>query len=261
MKDNSIIVAPSISWWGIGLSILAANFAYDYIHVGASMGYSNGLAMGSYEWTGTLSMIVILLFVFPRILSTGVTTTPEYLGLRFGTFTRKTVAIVMIFIHIVVVMVPVLFSAAETLTKWYGLSYGVWLAICFVVITGVLLSNNLIVLMRMNILLIIIMIITGIVVMFYCFHLVGGISNFAHQGAPRINAFLPSDDSTLPWHSVVFGGLWVAHAFYWSFNPFIQQFILSSRTLSKAQFAFLLTATLKIIIPFIIMVPGITLYI
>lgn len=252
---------PSISWWGIGLSILAANVAYDYIYIGASMGYTKGLALGSYEWTGSLAMIAVLLFVFPRIMSTGVRTTPEYLGLRFGSFTRIAVAIVMIFLHVFAVMVPVLYSAAVSLFKWYGLSYSTWLAICFVVITAILLSQNLILLMRINIVLVVIMLLAGIGIVLYCFYRVGGIAHFTTLGAPRINAFLPSNDDMLPWHSVVFGGLWIAHAYYWSFNPFVQQFVLSSKTLSKAQFAFLLTATLKMIIPFIIMIPGITLFI
>lgn len=115
--------------------------------------------------------------------------------------------------------------------------------------------------MRINIIIILMVFVTGILVMFYCFYLVGGIDEFARLGAPRISAFLPSDDDMLPWHSVVFGGLWIAHAYYWGFNPFIQQFTLSTETLNKAQFGFLLTATLKLIVPFIVIIPGITLYI
>ena len=258
---NVFSANSTVSWWSIGLSILAANVAYDYIHVGASMGYSKGLALGSYEWTGSLAMIFVLLFVFPIMLSTGVKTTPEYLGLRFGKFTRVSVAIVMVFLHIFVVMVPVLYSAAVSLTKWYGLSYSIWLSICIVLITAILLFNNFILVMRINAVLVLLMIITGLILVIYCFYAVGGVSNFIHAGAPRINAFLPIDDEMLPWTSVVFGGLWIAHAYYWSFNPYIQQFVLSSETLSKAQFGFLLTATIKILVPFIIMVPGITIFI
>jgi solute:Na+ symporter, SSS family len=258
---NIFSANSSISWWSIGLSILAANIAYDYIHVGASMGYSKGLALGSYEWTGSLAMIFVLLFVFPILLSTGVKTTPEYLGLRFGKFTRVLVAVVMVFLHIFVVMVPVLYSAAVSLTKWYGLSYDVWLIISIVFITLILLLNDFLLLIRINALLVLVMIITGLILVVYCFNSVGGVSNFIHAGAPRINAFLPITDDMLPWTSVVFGGLWVAHAYYWSINPFIQQFVLSSDTLSKAQFGFLLAATLKVVIPFIIMIPGITIFI
>ncbi len=261
MKDRIASSNSVVSWWGIGLSILAANIAYDYIHVGASMGYSKGLALGSYEWTGVVAMIFVLLFVFPIMMSTGVKTTPEYLGLRFGSFTRVSVAIVMVFLHIGAVMIPVLYSASVTLSKWYGLSYSVWLFLFFILITTILMSKNIVLLMRINAVLVLAMFLAGIVVVVYCFYIVGGLDEFARQGAPRLNAFLPANDDMLPWHSVVFGGLWIAHAYYWSFNPFVQQFVLSSDTLSKAQFGFLLTATLKLVVPFIIMIPGITLYI
>lgn len=251
----------SISWWGIGLSILAANIGYYNIHTGASMGYTKGLAFGSFEWTAILVMIGVLLFVFPILMSTGVKTTPEYLGLRFNSFTRKTVAIVMVFLNVFVVMVPILYFASIDLTKWYGLSHNFWLVIFVVLITAMLISNNMLLLMRINIIMIVLMFVTGIIIMFYCFYIVGGIDEFARLGAPRINAFLPAEDDMLPWHSVVFGGLWIAHAYFWGFNPYIQQFILSAETLTKAQFGFLLAATLKLIVPFIVIVPGITLYI
>ena len=72
-----------------------------------------------------------------------------------------------------------------------------------------------------------------------------------------LHTVLPWNHPKMPWISVFFGGLWLQHFFYWGFNQFISQRTLAAKNLQEGQKGFLFGASLKILIPFIVLFPGI----
>ena len=73
----------------------------------------------------------------------------------------------------------------------------------------------------------------------------------------KLHTVLPWDHPEMPWVAVFIGGLWVPHIFYWGLNQFITQRTLGARNLHEGQKGILFGATLKLLIPFIVVFPGI----
>src|SRR6478735_3186729 len=195
-------LSTSTSWWSLGLFILAANIGLDYFIGGAGLAYSKGIAIGSYEWTGIIFMIVALLFVFPKIMSPGIKTTPEYLGYRYGNSTRIIVALLMLFLHISAALVPVFYSAAIYLQSLYGQPFLLWLGCIGGLVFLGLIGGRFDFLIRWNAILVLVLFATTIIVMAFCIIKVGGFAPLINNSGGRFESTLPYTDDMLPWQTV-----------------------------------------------------------
>jgi SSS family solute:Na+ symporter len=110
---------------------------------------------------------------------------------------------------------------------------------------------------RSNIIFAITFLVGGLVITFIGFYHLGGLDQFINRSNGKLVALLPADNNYLPWTSVFFGGLWVAQFYYFGCNQFITQYLLSGKTLTDAQKGVLFAATIKLIIPLIVIFPGI----
>ena len=93
--------------------------------------------------------------------------------------------------------------------------------------------------------------------MFLAFQKVGGYEKFTELSAGKLHTVLPWNHPKMPWISVFFGGLWIQSLFYWGLNQFIAQRTLGAKDLREGQKGILFGATLKLMIPFIVVFPGI----
>ena len=87
-------------------------------------------------------------------------------------------------------------------------------------------------------------------------NLVEGWQIFSEKSADRLHLVLPWNDPDLPWLGI-FSGLWIGHFFYWGFNQFITQRTLGAKSLEQGQNGIFLACVLKLLIPFVIVLPGI----
>jgi len=99
----------------------------------------------------------------------------------------------------------------------------------------------------------------GVVVTVLGFREVGGVGAFFEQNAEKLHMILPAGHKTLPWTALLLG-IWIPHTFYWGLNQFITQRTLAARSLREGQKGIILAASLKLIMPFIIVFPGIMAY-
>jgi len=88
------------------------------------------------------------------------------------------------------------------------------------------------------------------------FTAVGGVSEFFRANSDKLHMILPADHPVLPWTALVIG-LWIPNFYYWGLNQFISQRSLAAKSLRHGQMGILFAAFLKLIIPFIIVIPGI----
>ena len=65
----------------------------------------------------------------------------------------------------------------------------------------------------------------------------------------------------LPGLSVLIGGLWVANLYYWGFNQYIIQRTLAAKSLKESQKGIILAGFLKLLLPLIVVIPGIIAYV
>lgn len=250
-----------VGWFTIGMSLVATDVSLAFIIGSAGLGYTKGLAVGSYGWTASLVMIGVALYVLPRLMRVGIKTLPEYLELHFSPQIRLVVSLLFLFFIVAVVLSSVFYSFAFLIINLFNLEASwlfpmIWFIGCLS--GGILFSSGIEKAMKIDVFIALAMLAAGIFVMTLCVLKVGGFDVLVnHVPSSRFSSTLPANDDYLPWTQVFLGGLWLLHFNYWAFHPPIIQKALVASTLSDAQKGYLLAATIKIIVPFIFILPGI----
>jgi solute:Na+ symporter, SSS family len=100
------------------------------------------------------------------------------------------------------------------------------------------------------------LIIGGFVVLFFGLEAVGGLPVFLESNEDKLHMILPADHPVLPWTALIIG-LWIPNLYYWGLNQYIAQRGLAAKSLKHGQLGVIFAAAIKLIIPFIIVFPGI----
>ena len=72
----------------------------------------------------------------------------------------------------------------------------------------------------------------------------------------KVHMVRPKEDTDIPWTALLIG-LWIPNFFYWGLNQYIVQRTLGSKSLAEGQKGIVFAATLKLLIPFLVVIPGI----
>ena len=256
-STDYFLAGRSLTWWLIGFSLIASNISTEHFVGMAGEGFgAAGLAIASYEWIAALTLVFMGLFLLPLFLRLGIFTMPEFLEHRYGKPARTLMAIYMTVAYVGVAIAAVLYSGAIGLQTIFGidLTIGIWgiglIAGAYTVYGGlkaVVWSD----LLQGAALLL-----GGLVVTIIGFTKVGGVGQFMEDNADKLHTILPADNMTIPWTAFLLG-IWIPNMFYWGFNQFITQRTLGSKSLKEGQRGIMLAAFIKLIIPFIIIFPGI----
>jgi SSS family solute:Na+ symporter len=256
-SEDYFLAGRKLTWWLIGLSIIASNISSEHFIGMSGKGFSLGLAIASFEWMSAFTLIIIAIVFLPIFLRFGIYTMPEFLEYRYNRSVRLLMAIFMLFFYILITLSTVLYSGALALKSIFDIDIvkGIWMigliAGMYTVYGGlkaVVWSD----LIQGGTLLI-----GGLIVTFLGLREVGGWDNFVAFSGDKLHTVLPWDHPEMPWVAVFIGGLWVPHIFYWGFNQFITQRTLGAKNLHEGQKGILFGATLKLLIPFIVVFPGI----
>lgn len=255
--EDFFLAGRGLLWPMIGISLIAANISTEQIVGMAGQGAGSfGLAIASYEWMAAITLVVVAFFFLPRFLSSGIYTMPEYLEYRYNTTARTLMAFYTMVIYVGVTISAVIYSGALTLNTMFDMSmwrsvwliggiaalYTTWGGLKAVAWADVFQGSALI--------------IGGIYVLVVGFQAVGGVGAFMEHNADRLHMILPRDHPILPWTALVLG-LWIPNFYYWGLNQYITQRTLAAKSLREGQLGILFAAALKLIIPFIIIFPGI----
>ncbi len=259
-SEDYFLAGRNLTWWLIGFSLIASNISSEHFVGMAGSGFSDvGLAIASYEWIAAISLVLIGLFLLPLYLRLGIYTMPEFLEHRYGVLPRAIMAAFMMIMYVVVAISSILYAGAVALTSIFGfnLTLGVWLigilAGAYTVYGGlkaVVWSD----LMQGAALLL-----GGLLVLILGFSAVGGVGAFFEANSEKLHMILPADNPEIPWTALCFG-IWIPNLFYWGCNQFITQRTLGARSLAEGQRGVVFAACLKLLMPFIIVFPGIMAY-
>jgi len=259
--EDYFLAGRSLLWPFIGLSLIAANISTEHFVGMAGQGAGTaGMAIASYEWIAAITLVFVAIFFLPRFLRSGIFTIPEYLEYRYNPAARAIMAFYTMVIYIGVTIAAVIYSGGLTLQTIFGdlgnhqhLLYGVWVIgsiAALYTIWGGLKAVAWADLFQGSAL-----IIGGAIMMFLGFRAIG-VRNFFETNADKLHMILPQDHSVLPWTALVIG-LWIPNFYYWGLNQYITQRTLAAKTLKHGQLGIIFAAGLKLIIPFIIIFPGI----
>lgn len=258
-SEDYFLAGRGLTWWMIGLSLIASNISTEHFVGMAGQGYMAeiGLAIASYEWIAALALIIVALFLLPRFLRSGIYTIPEFLEYRYNQWPRLIMGFGLLFMYAGVTMATVLYAGAIAMNTIFDvdMTVGVWVIGAIAGLYTV--YGGLKAVVWSDVLQGTALLIGGVIVTVLAMDAVGGWSSFVELSGGRLHTILPADHPELPWTAVLVGGMWLPNIFYWGLNQFITQRTLAAKSLAEGQKGVLFGASLKLIMPFIVVFPGI----
>jgi SSS family solute:Na+ symporter len=255
--EDYFLAGRKLTWWLIGFSLIASNISSEHFVGMAGSGFGNmGLAVAHYEWIAAVSLVIVGLVLLPRFLKAGIYTIPQFLEYRYSAGARALMAAYMMIMYVAVAFASVLYAGAVGLRSIFGtdMTLGVWLI--GILAAAYTIYGGLKAVVWSDLLQGTALLIGGGIVMVLGFRAVGGVGSFMAVNADKLHLILPADHPEIPWTALIVG-IWIPNLFYWGLNQFITQRTLAARSVSEGQKGIMLAAALKLIIPFIIVFPGI----
>ena len=268
-KDSSdyFLASKSLPWWAIGASLIAANISAEQIIGMSGSGYAIGLAIASYEWMAALTLLIVGKFFLPIFLKNRIYTMPQFLEQRYGTNIRTLMAVFWLALYTFVNLTSVLWLGSLAVTTVTGIDQTTAMFAIAAFSLLYQLYGGLKAVALTDIVQVTLLVLGGIMISVITLNEVGGDAGFI-GGFTRLTEELPgkfdmilsADNpfySDLPGISVLIGGMWIANLAYWGFNQYIIQRALAAKSVGEAQKGIVFAAFLKLLVPFIVVVPGI----
>ena len=269
--EDYFLAGKSLPWWAIGASLIAANISAEQVIGMTGSGFVVGLAIASYEWMAAITLIIVGKYFLPIFIEKKIYTIPEFVEKRFSTELKTILAVFWIGLYIFVNLASVLYLgglALETILdvdmKYAVLGLGLFAA-------AYSLYGGLSAVAWTDIIQVFFLILGGIVTTYLALDTVSGgegvIEGFKtiYNAVPeKFDMILDKSNpeyNNLPGLGVLIGGMWVANIYYWGFNQYIIQRTLAAKSLKESQKGILFAAGLKMIMPLIIVIPGIAAYV
>jgi SSS family solute:Na+ symporter len=268
--EDYFLASKSLPWWAIGASLIAANISAEQFIGMSGSGFALGLAIASYEWMAALTLIIVGKYFLPIFIEKGLYTIPEFVEKRFSTNLKTILAVFWIGLYVFVNLASVLYLGSLALETIMGIPvvYGVVGLSLFAAAYS--LYGGLSAVAWTDVIQVVFLVLGGTVTTYLVLNTVSGgegvMAGFKaiYETAPdRFSMILDASNpefKNLPGIGVLVGGLWVANLYYWGFNQYIIQRTLAAKSLKESQKGILFAAFLKLIIPLIVVVPGIAAY-
>lgn len=268
-KDTSdyFLASKALPWWAIGASLIAANISAEQIVGMSGSGYAIGLAIASYEWMAALTLLIVGKYFLPIFLKNEIYTMPQFLEQRFGPTIRTVMAVFWLALYIFINLTSILWLGSIAVNQVAGVDQDVALFGLGAFALIYQLRGGLKAVALTDIVQVTLLMLGGLVISYLTLSRIGGDAGVL-GGFARLTTELPekfdmilSPDNPfykdLPGLSVLIGGMWIANLSYWGFNQYIIQRALAAKSLSEAQKGVVFAAFLKLLMPVIIVLPGI----
>ena len=269
--EDYFLASKSLPWWAIGASLIAANISAEQFIGMSGSGFALGLAIASYEWMAAITLIIVGKYFLPIFIEKGLYTIPEFVEKRFSTNLKTILAVFWIALYVFVNLASVLYLGSLALETIMGIPmiYGVIGLSLFAAAYS--LYGGLSAVAWTDVIQVIFLVLGGLVTTYIALNtvsegegLIAGIKT-VYEATPERFTMIFDESSNyynmLPGIGVLIGGMWVANLYYWGFNQYIIQRTLAAKSLKESQKGILLAAFLKLIIPLIVVIPGIAAYV
>ncbi|MFY0627922.1 MAG: sodium/sugar symporter [Reichenbachiella sp.] len=269
--EDYFLAGKSLPWWAIGASLIAANISAEQFIGMSGSGFALGLAIASYEWMAAITLLIVGKYFLPIFIEKGLYTIPEFVEKRFSTQLKTILAVFWIGLYVFVNLSSVLYLGALALQTIMGIPmmYGVMFLALFAAAYS--LYGGLSAVAWTDVIQVVFLVLGGLITTYLALNIVSdgqgvvaGFNQLIAATPDRFHMILEESNAqymNLPGIWVLIGGLWVANLYYWGFNQYIIQRTLAAKSLGEAQKGIALAAFLKLIIPFIVVVPGIAAYV
>jgi solute:Na+ symporter, SSS family len=263
----------SLTWWAIGASLIASNISAEHFIGMSGSGFALGLAISSYEWMAAATLIIIAIFFIPIYLKNKIYTMPQFLSRRYNDTVSTIMAIFWLLVYVFVNLTSIIYLGALAINSISGISFE-WCMVGLGLFAIVVTLGGMKVIGYTDVIQVLVLIMGGLVTTYLALTLTSehfgfgkdilkGFSLIKDKASSHFHMiFSPSHPyyKDLPGLSVVIGGMWINNLNYWGCNQYITQRALGAN-LSTARSGILFAAFLKLLVPLIVVLPGITMYV
>jgi len=272
-KDTKdyFLAGNSLTWWAIGASLIAANISAEQIIGMSGSGYAVGLGIASYEWLAAIILMIVGKYFLPIFLKHGIYTMPQYLEKRYNHNVRLVLAVFWIGVYIFVNLTSVLWlgSLAINTVADVDITYGMMFLGAFAAAYS--LYGGLKAVAFTDIIQVVLLVIGGFYLSYMTLDMIGdgdgvvtGFKMLTAAAPEKFDMILSADNpfyKDLPGITALVGAVWVLHFAYWGFNQYIIQRALAAKSIQEAQKGIAFAAILKLIMPIIVVLPGIAAFV
>src|SRR4026207_1905537 len=269
----------SLTWWAIGASLIASNISAEQFIGMSGEGFFAGVAIAAYEWVAAIALIIIAIWFMPVYLKNKIYTMPQFLKTRYNESVALIMAIFWLFLYVFVNLTSILYLGAAAINGLIpGQSYLHVVMIALAIFAIIITLGGMKVIGYTDVIQVAVLIIGGLVTVYMALDkvsngsgVVSGFDTVMKEAPDHFHMILAKPDETspqdyinkypiLPGILMYIAGQWIANLNYWGCNQYITQRALGAN-LKTARTGILFAAFLKLLIPVIVVIPGITMFV
>ncbi|MFP9114031.1 sodium/sugar symporter [Flavobacterium sp. RHBU_3] len=271
-SSDYFLAEGSLTWWAIGTSLIASNISAEQFIGMSGSGFKMGLAIATYEWMAAITLIVVAVFFIPVYLKNKIFTMPQFLHQRYNGTVAMIMAVFWLLLYVVVNLTSILYLGALAVSSISGIDFNICIA--FLAIFSIMITlGGMKVIGFTDVIQVFFLILGGLITTYLALNLVSdqfggegimdGFSLLSSKASDHFQMILSKESpnySALPGLSVLVGGMIIVNLNYWGCNQYITQRALGA-DLKTARGGLLFASFLKLMMPLIVVIPGIAAYV
>jgi SSS family solute:Na+ symporter len=278
-SNDFFLAEGSLTWWAIGASLIASNISAEQFIGMSGNGFRLGLAIATYEWMAAATLLIVAIFFMPIYLKNKIFTMPQFLAQRYSPSVSLIMAIFWLMLYIAVNLTSILYLGALAITTISGID----VTVCMIgmsVFAIIITLGGMKVIGYTDVIQVFFLVLGGLATSYLALTMVtdrfggsgvfDGISHLLNKAPEHFHMILNKDLGpdgkllnpnypSLPGLAVLVGGMWIINLNYWGCNQYITQRALGA-DLNTARNGILFAAFLKLMMPIIVVLPGIAAY-
>ena len=283
-SKDFFLAEGSLTWWAIGASLIASNISAEQFIGMSGSGFALGLGIASYEWLAAASLIIVAVFFLPIYLKNKIYTMPQFLERRYDSKVSTVMAIFWLILYIVVNLTSIIYLGAVSIQLMLDIPF-MWCALGLTVFAILITLGGMRVIGYTDVIQVFFLVLGGLATTYLALNMVSdkvGTGAGVMEGIGLLRKSAPEHfhmifrkgeqlvhkgDGTmqdpyeqLPGLAILLGAMWVVNLNYWGCNQYITQRALGA-DLKTARSGLLFAAFLKLMMPIIVVLPGIACYV
>ena len=271
-SHDYFLAEGSLTWWAIGASLIASNISAEQFIGMSGSGFKMGLAIATYEWMAAATLMVVAIFFIPVYLKNKIYTMPQFLNKRYNSTVAMIMAVFWLLLYVLVNLTSILYLGALAINSISGISTStcMYLLAAFAIIITL---GGMKVIGYTDVIQVLVLVIGGLITTYLALNLVSdefgttgvinGFNILTHKANDHFHMVFDKTNPNyidLPGISVLIGGMWIVNLNYWGCNQYITQWALGA-DLKTARNGILFASFLKLLMPVIVVLPGIAAYV
>jgi SSS family solute:Na+ symporter len=288
------LAGNTLTWWAVGASLIAANISAEQFIGMSGTGFADGIAIAAYEVMAAVTLVIIGKFLLPVMIDRKIFTIPQFLRERYNDGVGLAFSILWLFLYVFVNLTSVAWLGALAIEQILGLQglsvemFGMVVSVRMLIIIGLFviagvysIYGGLASVAWTDVMQVTFLVGGGLITAYVALSEMGKVLGCDAFGAfGQMFTDLTTGDhvndthfhliiqeshnqsafNNVPGIAAVVGGVWLTNLGYWGFNQYIIQKGLAAKSIDEAKKGLVFAGFLKILIPFIVVIPGVCAY-